>query len=57
MNFLSMWQFWIGVAVGIVIANIIGYFVVALCFISPRASRFEEKLEQSLMKDEDPQPK
>jgi len=53
MNFLSMWQFWIGVGIGIFIGCIIGYFVAALCCVSGRASRFEEKLEQSLMKDED----
>ncbi|MBA7697361.1 hypothetical protein ES703_106026 [subsurface metagenome] len=53
MNFLSMWQFWIGFAIGIFIGCIIGYFVAALCCISGRASRLEEKLEQSLMKDED----
>jgi len=45
MNFLSMWQFWIGVAVGCFIASIIGYFVVALCCIRRRASRLEEKKE------------
>jgi len=52
MNFLSMWQFWIGFGVGIFIGNIIGYFVAALCCISARASRQEENLEQSLIKDE-----
>lgn len=53
MNFLSMWQFWIGLAVGVFIGNIIGYFVAALCCISGRESRLEEKREQSLVKDED----
>ena len=52
MKFLSMWQFWIGFGVGIFIGSIIGYFVAALCCISGRESRLEEKREQSLMKDE-----
>jgi len=42
MNFLSMWQFWIGIGIGIFIGCIIGYFVAALCFISGQASRREE---------------
>jgi len=41
MNFLSMWQFWIGFGVGIFIGCIIGYFVAARCFISGQASRRE----------------
>jgi len=53
MNFLSMWQFWIGFGIGIFIGCIVGYFVAALCFISGRESRLEEMREQSLMKDED----
>ena len=57
MNFLSMWQFWIGLTVGCFIGGIVGYFTAALCFISAQASRLEEMREQSLMKDEDPQPK
>jgi len=55
MNFFKSWAFWM--LVGCFIGVIIGYFVAALCFISAQASRFEEKLEESLMKDEDPQPK
>jgi len=51
MNFLSMWQFWIGFAIGIFIGCIIGYFVVALCCISGRESRLEEMREQLLMKE------
>jgi len=39
--------------VGCFIGFIFGYFTAALCFISARASRLEEKREQSLMKDED----
>ena len=46
MNFLSMWQFWIGLAIGVFIGGIVGFFVAALCCISGRASRREEKLEQ-----------
>jgi len=53
MNFLSMWQFWTGLAVGCFIGAIIRYFTAALCCISAQSSRLEDKLEQSLMKDED----
>jgi len=53
MNFLSMWQFWTGLAIGCFIGGIIGYFTAALCCISARESRLEEMREQSLMKDED----
>jgi len=42
MNFLSMWQFWIGIGIGIFIGCIIGYFVVALSFISRQENRLKE---------------
>ncbi|KKN08075.1 hypothetical protein LCGC14_1060320 [marine sediment metagenome] len=51
MSFFKSWAFWF--LVGCFIGTIIGYFVAALCFISGRESRLEEKREQSLMKDED----
>jgi len=50
MSFFKSWAFWM--LVGIFIGSIIGYFVAALCCISGRESRIEEKREQSLMKDE-----
>jgi len=55
MSFFKSWAFWL--LVGIFIGCIIGYFVAALCFISARESRLEEKREQSLTKDEDIEPK
>ena len=42
MNFLSMWQFWIGIGIGIFIGCIIGYFVATLSFISGLENRLEE---------------
>jgi len=51
MSFFKSWAFWM--LVGCFIGVIIGYFVAALCFISARADRHQEKLEQSRMKDED----
>ncbi len=51
MSFFKSWAFWF--IFGCFVGVIIGFFVAALCSISARASRHEEKLEQSLMKDED----
>jgi len=51
MSFFKSWAFWL--LVGCFVGVIIGYFVAALCFISARESRLEEKREQSLMKEED----
>jgi len=51
MSFFKSWAFWM--LVGCFIGVIIGYFVAALCFISAQASRREEELEQSLMKEKD----
>jgi len=51
MSFFKSWAFWF--LVGCFVGVIIGYFVAALCFISARASRFEDKLEQSLMRKDD----
>ena len=51
MSFFKSWAFWM--LVGCFIGVIFGYFVAALCFISTRESRRDEKREQSLMKDED----
>jgi len=48
MSFFKSWAFWF--LAGIFIGCIIGYFVAALCFISARASRHEDKIEQSLMR-------
>ena len=55
MSFFKSWAFWF--IVGCFVGVIIGYFVAALCFMSAQASRNEEKLEQSLMKEEDNQKK
>lgn len=51
MSFFKSWAFWF--ILGCFVGVIIGYFVAALCFISGQASRSEEKLEQSLKKEED----
>ena len=53
MNFLSMWQFWIGIGIGIFIGSIIGYFVATFYFINTLENRLEEKRLQLLMKVED----
>jgi len=51
MSFFKSWAFWM--LVGCFIGFIFGYFTAAICFISARASRDEEKLEKSLMKEEE----
>jgi len=51
MSFFRSWAFWF--LVGCFVGVIIGYFVAAICFISARESRREEKQEQLRMKDED----
>jgi len=51
MSFFKSWAFWM--LVGCFIGFIFGYFTAAICFISARESRHEEKQKQSLMKDED----
>lgn len=40
MEFLSTWQFWLGIFIG----AIVGFFVAALCAVSGRASREEERI-------------
>ncbi len=51
MDFFKSWAFWF--IFGCFIGVIIGFFVAALCCISGRESRLEEKREQSLMKEKD----
>ena len=55
MSFFKSWAFWF--LFGCFVGVIIGFFVAALCSISARESRREEKLGQSLMKEEDNQKK
>ena len=45
MEFLSTWQFWVGFTIGLFAGAIVGYFVAALCAVSSRASRQEERME------------
>lgn len=53
MNFLSMWQFWIGLAIGIFIGCMVGYYLAAFFCVHGRERRLEMIQEQSLMKEED----
>ena len=43
-----MSKFWIGFIIALPVGAIVGYFVAALCAVSGRASRMEEKIEDSI---------
>ena len=48
MGFLLTWQFWLGIFIG----AIVGYFTAALCAISGRASREEERIYDAHKREE-----